>query len=891
MDREWREEMESHLQLLTDSFLAQGLTPTEARSAAFRQAGNLMARREEIYRMNGIQWLDSISGDARYAWRGLRNQPSFTAVALLTLALGIGANTAVFSVVNSVLLKPLSFPNAGELVDLGLVAPGAGGVLSSRGLGLSSSMYFTFAEQNRSFQSMGVWTSREVTVTGLGEPEQVTANLIGDGLLRTLAVQPEAGRPLTGADQVPGASRTALLSYGYWQRRFGGDPSVIGRKILVDALPREIVGVMPASFRIADTPAELILPMQLDRRQAILEGFYLSSLARLKPGVSIPQANADIARLLPIWARSWASAPGGTPGDGGFAAQLFLSSWRTGPNIRPLRESVVGNVRGVLWVVMGTLAMVMGIACANVANLMLVRMDGRQSELALRAALGAGWARIVRQLLVESLLLGAGGGALGLAIAFGGLRLLVRDGPPNLPRLSEIGLDSHALAFSAAVSILCGLLFGLIPALRYAGPGASLTVRDSGRTMSHSRARHRARSTLVVVQVSLALVLLISSGLMIRTFQEMRSVRPGFERPEAVQTFRVVVPQTLIPKEDDATRTEQSIAGKVAAIPGVISVGFASALPMDGAPPGWDGILQEGQSYAQGSVPPMRLYLNVSPGFFGSLGIRIEAGRDLTWTDIYGGRNFVLVSENLARELWGTARAAIGKRVRANDGDVWREVVGVVEDVRHLGAQEAAPAVVYWPVFGQLVYAPVRAASRAVAFTVRTDRAGTGPLLNEIRQAVWSVNAALPVANPETMRQTVDRSMARTSFTLVMLGIAGAMALVLGLIGVYGVIAYAVSQRAREIGIRLALGARPADVRQMFVRYGLSLCLIGIAIGVAAAAVLTRVMKSLLFGVAPMDPMTFAAVPLILLLATLAASYLPARRVSAVDPVKCMRAE
>jgi predicted permease len=891
LDREWREEMESHVQMLTDSFVAEGLTPRKARSAALRQAGNLTARREEIYRMNGIQWLDSISGDVRYALRGLRNQPSFTAIALLTLALGIGANTAVFTVVNSVLLKPLSFPHAEELVDLGLVAPGAGGVLSSRGLGLSTSMYFTYAEQNRSFQSMGVWTSRAVTVTGLGEPEQVFANLISDGLLQALAVQPEIGRPFTAADQVPGANGTVMLSNGYWQRRFGGDRSVIGRKILVDAIPREIAGVMPAGFRIADTPADLILPLQLDRRQAILEGFYLTSIARLKPGVSINQANADIARLLPIWARSWASTPGGAAGDGGFAEQVFLSSWRIGPNIRPLRESVVGNVRSALWVVMGTLAMVMLIACANVANLLLVRVDGRQSELALRAALGAGWTRIIRQLLVESLLLGAAGGALGLVIAYGGLRLLVRNGPSNLPRLSEIGLDSHALAFSAIVSILCSLFFGLIPALRYAGPGVSLTVRDSGRTMSHSRRRHRARSTLVVVQVSLALVLLISSGLMIRTFQAIRSVRPGFERPDAVQTFRVVVPETLVPKDEDVTRMEQAITAKVASIPGVSSVGFATALPMDSAPPNWDGILKEGQSNAQGSRPPMRLYLNVSPGLFGSLGVKIEAGRDLTWTDIYGGRKFVLVSENLARELWGSAQAAVGKRVRAGDADVWREVVGVVEDVRHNGAQEPAPSVVYWPIFGQLHYAPITVAARAVAFTVRTDRAGTGALLNEIRQAVWSVNAALAVANPETMRETLDRSMARTSFTLVMLAIAGAMALLLGLIGIYGVIAYAVSQRTREIGIRLALGARPADVRQMFVRYGLGLCAMGITIGVVAAAALTRVMKSLLFGVAPMDPMTFAAVPVALLVATLAACYLPARRVSAVDPVKCMRAE
>jgi putative ABC transport system permease protein len=877
--------------MLTDSFLAQGLTPPEARSAALKQAGNLTARQEEIYRMNGIQWLDSISGDLRYALRGLRKQPSFTAVAVLTLALGIGANTAVFSVVNSVLLKPLPFPDGDDLVDLAQVAPGAGGVLSTRGLGLSSSMYFTYAEQNRSFQSLGVWTSHGVTVTGLGEPEQVFANLVSDGLLQALAVQPQIGRPLTAADQLPGANGTILLSHGYWQRRFGGDRSVIGRKILIDSIPREIVGVMPAGFRIADTSADVIVPLQLDRRQAILEGFYLESIARLKPGISVHQASADIARLLPIWVRSWASTPGGVPGDSGFAEPLFLSSWRIAPNIRPLRESVVGNVRSVLWVVMGTLAMVMLIACANVANLLLVRVDGRQSELALRAALGAGWLRIVRQLLMESLLLGAAGGALGLAIAYAGLRLLVRNGPSNLPRLTEIGLDSHALAFSAIVSLVSALFFGLIPALRYARPGVSLAVRDSGRTMSHSRDRHRARNTLVVVQVSLALVLLISSGLMIRTFQAMRSVRMGFERPDAVQTFRLVVPPTLVPKDEDVARIEQSIAGKVAAIPGVTSVGFASALPMDGGPPNWDGILKEGQSYAQGSRPPMRLYLNVSPGLFASLGTRLKAGRDFAWTDIFAGRKFVLVSENLARELWGSAQAAVGKRVRANDFDVWREVVGVVEDVRHIGAQEPAPAVVYWPVFWQLHYAPITIATRSVAFTVRTERAGTGALLNEIRQAVWSVNASLPVANSETMREAVGRSMARTSFTLVMLGIAGAMALLLGVIGIYGVIAYAVSQRTREIGIRLALGARPADVRQMFVRYGLGLCAIGITIGVGAAAALTRVMKSLLFGVAPMDPMTFAAVPIALLLATLAASYLPARRVSAVDPVQCMKAE
>ena len=886
------DELQFHLEQSIAIKEAAGLPAGEARRQALIELGGIERTKEQCEQQRPGSSMATVALDVRYGIRILLKSPGFAATVLLTLALGIGANTAVFSVVNSVLLKPLSFPKPEELVDLGQVAPGAGGVVSSRGLGLSTSMYFTYAEQNRSFQSMGVWTSRAVTITGLGEPEQIFANVISDGVLQTLAVQPQIGRPFTAADQVPGANGTVLLSDGYWQRRFGGDRSVIGRKVLVDDVPREIVGVMPVSFRIADTPADLILPLQLDRRQAILEGFYLASIARLKPGVSIDRANADIARLLPIWARSWASNPGGAPGDGGFAEQLFLSSWRIGPNIRPLRESVVGNVRSVLWTVMGTLAMVMLSACANVANLLLVRVDGRQSELALRAALGAGRTRIVRQLLVESLLLGAAGGALGLAIAYGGLRLLVRSGPANLPRLSEIGLDSRALAFCAIVSIICGLFFGLIPTLRYARPGVSLVVRDSGRTMSHSRDRHRARSTLVVVQVSLALVLLISSGLMIRTFQAMRTVRPGFERPEAVQTFRVIVPPTLVPKDEDVTRMEQAIADRVASLPGVSSVGFASALPMDGTHPNWDGILKEGQSYAQGSRPPMRLYLNVSPGLFDSLGIRIEAGRDLTWTDIYGGRKFVLVSENLARELWGSAQAAVGKRVRANDADVWREIVGVVEDVRHIGAQEPAPAVVYWPIFGQLHYPPpVTVASRAAAFTVRTDRAGTGALLNEIRQAVWSVNAALPVANPETMRAMVDRSMARTSFALVMLAIAGAMAMLLGLIGIYGVISYAVSQRRHEIGIRLALGAQRGELRWMFVRSALVLTGTGVAIGLGAAAAIAQLMRTLLFGVRPLDPLSFAVVPLILVLAATLASFLPASHATAVNPVDALKAE
>jgi len=372
----------------------------------------------------------------------------------------------------------------------------------------------------------------------------------------------------------------------------------------------------------------------------------------------------------------------------------------------------------------------------------------------------------------------------------------------------------------------------------------------------------------------------------------MRSVQPGFTGAEQLQTFRVTIPQALAKKEERAARMESAIAEKLTAIPGVTSVGFASALPLDGAPPDWDGILTEGQSYAGGSRPPMRMFRNVSPGLFSSIGARIVAGRDISWTDIFGDHLDVLVSENLARELWGSPVAALGKRVRTHDGATWREVIGVVEDIHHGSVDQPPQATLYWPIFGQSPWAAAALqVTRTVAFSVRTKQAGTGSLLNEVRQAVWSVDSALPIANPMTMQEIMDRSMARTSFTLVVLGIAGGMALVLGLIGIYGVVAFAVSQRTREIGIRLALGAQTREVRNMFVRHALVLCAIGIAIGVGAALGLTRLMKALLFGVAPIDGLIFAAVPLSLLAATAAACYIPARRATAVDPVEAMRTE
>ncbi len=884
-DRERRDELDSYLRIETDENLARGMDPAAARDAAHKKLGNRTLVREEIYRMNTLAILDTLARDVRYALRTLRQNRTFTAAALLTLAIGIGANTAVFSVVNSVLLKPLAYPHPEELVAVWQKAPGAPGLADVSGdLRLSVSQYFAYSENNRTFQALGIWFAATSSVTGLAEPEEVPTVAVSDGTLQALSVQPLLGRLLTTEDQKPGAGARLLLGHGYWQRRFGADRSVIGRSLTVNSRSYEIVGVMPAGLRIGNTTPDLIVPAQPDRSRLILAGFGWQGIGRLKPGVTIAQANADLARALPIWMDTWTNGPGTNPHS--------YENWRITPDLRPLKQDVVGNVGSVLWVVMGTIGIVMLIACANVANLLLVRADARQQELAIRAALGAGWGRIVRDLLVESVLLGVLGGALGLVLAYGGLQYLVRVGPGNLPRLNEIGIDQHALAFAFCVSILSGILFGLIPALKYAGPRIANALRTSDRTSSHSRERHRARNLLVVSQVALALVLLVSSGLMIRTFHALRQVRPGF-RPEHLQTVRIAIPQQLVPEPERVVRMQNAIADKLASIPEVASVGFVSLPPMSGLRGNWDSVVKEGEVRQPGTSPPMRVFRDVSPGYFQSAGTRVIAGRDYTWTDLYDKREGVLISENLASELWGNASSAVGKRMKTTlPISPWREVIGVVENVRDNGAQQPAPAIVYWPSFGKSPYSDQQVNfDRTVTFLVRSGRAGTESFQEQIRKAVWSVNGNLTLAAAETMQEIYDRSMARSSFTLVMLAIAGSMALVLGVIGIYGVVSYAVSQRTREIGIRLALGAEPSELKRMFVRHAFALAAFGIAIGLAAASGLTRLMASLLFGVSSLDPATYLAVPVVLLSATVVSSYLPARRAAAVDPNQALRSE
>lgn len=810
--------------------------------------------------------------------RRLARSPLFTVITLLTLAVGIGANTAIFSVLNGVLLKPLPYPDPDRLVGVWESAPGLGW----NDVNASPSTYFTYREENQTFVDTGLWRNDSVSVTGNGEPEQVEVLSVTDGTLPVLGIQPIRGRWFTRKDDLPGSPETVMLSYGYWQRKFGMDPSVLGRRIIIDGEAREVIGIMPQSFRFMNQNHSLILPLQLDRSKAFIGNFSYNGIARLKPGISLAQANADVARMLTIMMRKFPPAPG-------ISLKMFEQA-RLGPNVRLLKRDVVGDIGNVLWVLMGTIGAVLLIACANVADLLLVRAEGRQHELAIRSALGAGKWRIARELLLESVGLGLVGGVLGVGVAYLALRLLVAMGPTQLPRLDEISIDPLVLLFTLAVSLIAGVLFGLIPVFKYAGPRLESALRQGGRTSSDGRDRHRARSTLVVVQVSLALVLLISSGLMIRTVRALKQVQPGFTRPEQVLTLHVSIPDAAIPKPDQVVHVYNDMVEKVAAVPGVTSVSLTNSVTMDGYNDN-DPIFAADKVYADEKIPPLRRFKFVAPGSFKTTGNPLIAGRDFTWTDTYGHRPVVLVSENLARELWQTPAAALGKQIRESPKGLWREVIGVAGNEYDNGVSQKAPTIVYWPMLVDKFWDMDIMVQRGMAFTIRSSRTGTPGLLKEIQQAIWSVNANLPIADVHSLQEIYDRSMARTSFTLVMLTIASGMALLLGLVGIYGVISYSVSQRTREIGIRIALGAPQGKVRQMFVRQGLLLAAIGVASGLAAALALTRMMAALLFEVSPLDPATYGAVSAVLLTAALLASYFPARKATNVDPSDALRVE
>ena len=814
----------------------------------------------------------------RFILRRLLKNPGFTTVTLLTLTLGIGANTAIFGVINGILLKPLPFGDSDRLASVRLSAPG----INIPDMELAPSLYFLAREESRELEHPTLWTGDTVSITGLGEPEEVECIDTTFDLLGALQVTPMLGRPFVEADGQPNSPDTVVLSHGYWMRKFGGDRNVIGKRIMADSKPREIVGVLPESFRFLNRNPQMLVPMQFDRGKVFVGNFSFDGIARLKPGASWQQANADVARLIPMMQQKFPMPPG-------FSAGMFDAA-RFAPVVKPLKDRVVGNISSMLWVLMGTIGMVLFIAGANVANLLLVRAEGRQHELTIRAALGASRGSLARDLLTESVLLGLAGGALGLGLAYLALRWLVHIAPAGLPRLSEISIDPAVFVFTLLVSLVAGASFGLIPVFKYAGPrGIGTGLREGGRGSSAGRERHRARSILVVVQVALALVLLIGAGLMIRTFRSLAQIDPGFKNPETVLTMRVGVPTQHIPKPERVVELYREMLRKIGEIPGVDSVSLGAVI-MDGQRSG-DPIFAEDHDYKEGELPPIRRYKYAGPGLFSTLGTPLIAGRDFNWIETVRQAPVVVLTGNLARELWGAPSQAIGKRVRERPGGVWREVVGVVGDGRDDGMTEPAPKGVYLPLLVAKLWGNDVNVHRNPSFAIRSRRTGSQSFSMEVQQAIWGVDPTLTISQVRTLRQIEDESLARTSFTLVMLAIAGAMALVLGVIGIYGVISYSVSQRTREIGIRTALGATSGSLQSMFVQHALLLASIGVAIGLSAAYAMTGLMKTMLYEISPRDPLTFGLVPLVLIAAALIASFLPARRATLVAPVEALRTD
>ncbi len=808
--------------------------------------------------------------DARFAMRGLFRAPGFTAITSGTLALGIGAVAAIFTVVNGVLLKPLPFEDPDELVSVGHTAPGA----EIASAGLSTAMGLTYREENRSFEDIGFWDNRRVSVTGLAEPEQLRAARVTAGLLPVLRVQPVIGRRFTEEDDSPGAPQTIMLSYAYWQRQFAEDPGLVGGTLRVDGVPRQIIGVLPPTFALSRQAASIYLPLQWDRAN-LGAAWSHRAVGRLLPGVTIEQAHADVERMLPM-------VPERFPG-----AVLSISTierTQLGPSLRPLKQDFVGNVGNVLWVLLGTVGIVLLIACANVSNLFLVRAEGRLQEVAVRTVMGAGRGQIARQFLLESLMLGLLGGLGGLGLALGGVRLLIWMGPASVPRLNEISLDPTVLAFTFAISMFSGFLFGLFAVFRVAGLDLVASLKEGGRGGSAGRERHRARNALVVAQVALALVLLAGSGLMIRSFQALRKVDPGFANPEEVLTFRVAIPAAEIEDDAEVALAFEEMWRRLQDIPGVTSVGASTSVTMAGNAY-ISSLLVEDFPFNRDQSSPARRFKWITGGYFETMQNPLLAGRTIEWSDIHEGARVAMVTANFAEEHWGSPGAAVGERIMPGIDPAWREIVGVVGNVHDAGVSEAASPVIFWPL------AVTDFVRRGMAFAIRTSRPAATSLVPEVRAAVWAVNANLPLANVRTLDEILDRSMARTSFTLVMLAIAAAVALALGVVGIYGVISYIVSQRTREIGVRMAVGADGRDVRRMVLRQSMILAGIGVVIGLGAAVGLTRLMSSLLYGVEATDPLTFGLVAAVVTVVALVASYLPALRASRTDPLEALRFE
>ena len=854
-EEELDEEIRGHLRMAVRERVEKGETPEEAEAAALREFGNVGLVKEVTREMWGWVWLRQFGQDLRYGLRMMRRGPGFAAVAVLTLALGIGANTAIFSVVNAVLLRPLPYRDPARLVT----------VLHDGWKPVAPANFLDWREQSSSFESMAAAQLWSLTMTGRDRPEQLEVLQTSAEMFQVLGVDAALGRTFMAGEDQPGHEHVAVLSHGFWQRRFGGGTDAVGRQVMLDGEPYTVVGVMPPDFQFAPfwaTHAEAWVPLNLGRRVSDRRGQSLRVFARLKPGVTLGQAQADMEKINRQLAEEHPRENEG----------LTVS-------VDPLHEKVVGKSRPALLIILGAVGFVLLIACANVANLSMSKSALRRREIAVRIALGAGRWRVVRQLLTESLVLSLAGGAAGLLLASWSNTALASLGPDTLPRVRTASLDAGVLLFTLGLSVFVGLLFGLAPALHSTKTDLTESLKSRAQGSSRGRRQERVRQLLVVGEVAVSLVLLVGGGLMMRSFLRLTSIDPGFD-PRGVTTATVPLSGPRYATDEQRAAFFQRLTTQLGSLPGVKSVSAINHLPLGGDV--WTlGFTVEGRPAPPDAERPAAVYRVVRPDYFRTMGAALLQGRDFTERDDAASPGVIVVNEALARRQW-PGEEPLGKRMTVNgESSKPREVVGVVKDVKQgEWASEPQPE----------MYLPhLQAASpRSMTLVVRTssDSLEIGPAL---RREVWAIDSDLPVSKVANMEEVVSESVGQQRFNTLLIGLFAGVALILAAVGVYGVMSHAVAQRTHEIGVRLALGARGRDVLGMIIRQGLALTLIGLAVGLAVALALVRVMNSLLYKVSATDPLIYGGVAAALTLSALLACYIPARRATKVDPLVALR--
>lgn len=824
----------------------------------------------------------SIAQPLRFAWRSLRRTPAFTISAILTLVIGVGASVAIFAVINGVLLRPLPFGNPERLVGAWHALPG----VSIDKANQTQGTYFTYKRLARTIENMGLAQPSAVNVAapgGDGEPQRLAAAYITSSLIQTLQMSPIIGRNFSDAEDMPNGPSVVIISEPLWRTRFGADSGVIGRLLEVNGLSREIVGVMPADFRFPEADTRLWLPLQLDPNAAFAGGFNYDGVARLKPGVSVAAAQRDFATMLPRVAEQFPDLAPGVP------MKVLIEQARPSPVLIPLRQDQTLSIARTLWMVGAAAGLVLLVACANVANLILVRADSRHRELAVREALGAGRSRVLSHFFAESVLLAGLSGGIGLGLAWIAVRALVLSGPADIPRLAGLRIDAMTVLFAVAVSLFVALLTSVIPALRVGRMPLASALREGGRGGTSGRAQQRLRGAMVAVQIALALVVLAGSGLLVRTFQQLNAVRPGFDGTN-VATFWLSLPRARYANDSAVVRFWSLLSERTAMLPGVRGVGLTSRLPLLSYGMNQNPFYAEDDPTTATKIPPLQLYTSTDGAYFNAMGIPVLAGRTFERMGVQRGDE-VVISQRTAEQFWKdpTGRAALGKRFRSLPGGPWNTVIGVVGNARDTSLAAPPSQTVYFPITAarDTLYAQ---SQRTLALVVKTT-GDPAVIRNPVEGVIRELDPTLPPFEVQPMSAVMRDSMSRLSFMIIMLAAAAVVTLLLGAIGLYGVMAYVVTLRTRELGVRVALGASPRSVAAMMTGQGLVLTAAGIAGGLLLFAVASRFLRAFLYGVAPGDPVTLAVASTLLAGIAALASWIPARRASRVDPAEVLRSE